>query len=463
MSAVMVRASRMLARCVVARQSRRSRAWAAPTALVTWGRHVLIFAIGVGALALPATSLAYVPSPTIDAHLDDVAQWAVRNAPLAPQSGLQCGSVCTNLWLEEHRPIPNSPSSEKLWQELRGLERRTGLWPEQKFRWSNQILLRAGAGLLAADIGWRLGSGIHAKYIEGRAPALDNQVFSSTQWALVPSKVGEQIQWGWTTGLSGTPPVADPELWYLVRASSNNGRLAYQQAPAGTCNQPFSNVVPNWASFLAFAEGTSPSGCFYRDFQGVGHYTDLSEVGWAYPESKLFAGPPRDLEPGDAPTIWTDDVPASPSLEALRPTVEAELKSGQYPFLSDWLEFGLGQADRCNPLAPAECNPPAAWHTTPFPNYDKKWDDHRWDVCPDCDFQWDELTVDDYRTLADDIANDRYEKPQQRCVRPRDGATIILTDDGILVIIKNGEIDNMYPLQHSDRAQWFDEECKAKA
>lgn len=88
---------------------------------VIWviGFLVALWSTGLFASAAPAAS------PVVEEHMEDVGRLLYRNAPMAPAPGLECTSLCDKLWQEEHRPMPNQPSSRALHQELRDLSRRT--------------------------------------------------------------------------------------------------------------------------------------------------------------------------------------------------------------------------------------------------------------------------------------------------------------------------------------------------
>jgi len=53
-------------------------------------------------------------------HLAELTEWAYRNG--ATVRAPACGDVCSELWLSEHRPMPNQPASDELWGELNALE-----------------------------------------------------------------------------------------------------------------------------------------------------------------------------------------------------------------------------------------------------------------------------------------------------------------------------------------------------
>ena len=78
--------------------------------------------------------------------------------------GVDCGSRCADFWVEEHRPIPNQPSSTQLHRELRSLRIRARVLPA--LRVAGTIGLAVGT----FDVGWKIGTGIRTKLLKLEVP-----------------------------------------------------------------------------------------------------------------------------------------------------------------------------------------------------------------------------------------------------------------------------------------------------
>ena len=121
------------------------------------------------ALALPGAMARAEGVPRMTTvefeHLDDLTDWVYRNG--ATDVAPDCGSVCTELWLAEHRPMPNQAASSELWGELTSLEEAgaaeegVGLLPDIATAmpfgpYLSAIFLSAAA----FEVGWHIGGQI---------------------------------------------------------------------------------------------------------------------------------------------------------------------------------------------------------------------------------------------------------------------------------------------------------------
>ena len=94
---------------------------------------------------------------------------ATRNG--GTSGALPCGTVCSDLWLGEHRPMPNQPPSAQLHNELHRLRIKTGVRPT----WSKALGVGSRLSLVAgaAYVGWEIGSGIRSTLAHRSAAACD--------------------------------------------------------------------------------------------------------------------------------------------------------------------------------------------------------------------------------------------------------------------------------------------------
>jgi hypothetical protein len=86
----------------------------------------LALVFGVGAAPALAQNLVYDFDPDAQwfkDHKIDINKHIQRGGQLG--SSVNCGTVCSELYLEEHRPIPGQPSSEKMWASLNKARKAT--------------------------------------------------------------------------------------------------------------------------------------------------------------------------------------------------------------------------------------------------------------------------------------------------------------------------------------------------
>jgi hypothetical protein len=85
--------------------------------------------LSLGNLATAAPAAAFQQPPT-EAQWDAITRHAYKGGTSAPITALnECIDVCDDLYLSEHRPMPNQPSSQKLHNQLRRLRTRTKMVP----------------------------------------------------------------------------------------------------------------------------------------------------------------------------------------------------------------------------------------------------------------------------------------------------------------------------------------------
>lgn len=119
---------------------------------------MVVAVVLVAILAAPAHAL--MGTPAIDGNKTDVARY-INQGGTAPPGPATCPATCSDLWLSEHRPMPNQTSSAKLHRELWRLRFRAGVGTAFRF------LGGVGAAATAFTIGWKIGEGLRAKYVEG--------------------------------------------------------------------------------------------------------------------------------------------------------------------------------------------------------------------------------------------------------------------------------------------------------
>jgi hypothetical protein len=134
------------------------------TAAALAGVLVALLAL-VGAPATADAQTATLP-PAVADNMDAVTQLAARDGLISPAAGnsLDCGTVCDDLYLAEHRPMPNQPASDELWAEFNRLQRRSRLLPA--LRLLGNVTLAAGA----FSTGWAIGTELRRIFVKVDVP-----------------------------------------------------------------------------------------------------------------------------------------------------------------------------------------------------------------------------------------------------------------------------------------------------
>lgn len=114
---------------------------------------------------LSPAAYGYVVAPPVEQNMGAIAQHTTRGGAVSP-SGYSCLPTCSDLWLSEHRPMPNQASSEALHRELRSLRVKTGTLP--KLRYISQCRFGGfcpiALGTFAA--GWMIGDTLNRKFLK---------------------------------------------------------------------------------------------------------------------------------------------------------------------------------------------------------------------------------------------------------------------------------------------------------
>jgi len=337
----------------------RSIASAFSSAFVRGGRgtHHLIgalFAFVLGALALtlanPDEASAYVPEPVVLENVPAIADHAARGGATSVP-GVNCGAQCADWWLQEHRPIPNQPSSEQLHRELRTFR-------SQGVRVLPPLRLLGTIGLAAEvfHVGWKIGGGLNSKILKiGVPPATDGPDYyrwHRIRWQSARSReyygAFYPAQDGWVIELKQTCcTYSEVDRWF---------------------EQPctFSGFVPP-QPFVTHGPEPSTGTCWTPE----GSVTSGVLWGWA-PENVLGApGPVEDYtsQPYSHATYYWEGEPAIRT--ELETRTRTALESGEYPLLDPWYAHLLDpqtyedptedeqQRDDCRPADSVPAGDPA--------------------------------------------------------------------------------------------------------
>jgi hypothetical protein len=323
--------------------------------------------------------------------MDAVADLVARNGA-APGTGT-CVTTCSDLWLQEHRPIPGQPSSTKIWGELEKVGGEVGTTPRLATVFRG--LGTAGAIVGTFSLGFTVGTGLNEKFLHigidsGDAPAIQDPPGNYAGWQWF---TGDNMRW--VALAKGDSTAQAGQGQYFL--TSLQGVCPYARAHGGSC-EPFlkdtdspsvaaNYKVPddailltdqntsttgrsaNWSgsSFWihqmqyawGYASSTDPecpysqprfiypkaSTYFFMDVAGTptcGPGVRLAQVKW---QTDLAHDPPRDYVPGadrvDGQVMTWPNMPTSQADVRTRVATELNAHPDDYPNLLRWLEHAI--------------------------------------------------------------------------------------------------------------------------
>jgi hypothetical protein len=119
--------------------------------------------------AAAPTAHALLPQ-TILSKTDDVAALFERGGIPNGRTPVNCGPVCDDLWLSEHRPMPNQTASDELHRELRKARTRGGrVLP--KLGGAGGVLGTVALGASSFVAGWQIGTAVRSIWVHETLPA----------------------------------------------------------------------------------------------------------------------------------------------------------------------------------------------------------------------------------------------------------------------------------------------------
>ncbi len=302
---------------------------------------LIAVALAVGVLvASDAPARAEGMTVVEQEHLPQLAEWAYRNG--ATVRAPECGGVCTDLWLSEHRSMPNQAASDELWGELNALEESgtaeegIALAPdlgELAFAispYSGAIALGAGAFTL----GWHIGGKID-KWLGISVPATPTEVSSEPLY----------LQWypqGSTAPfITYEDTMAMPFSGFAVTTAHFAGIVGQiSRGPPTACEHTGPSSFPDGFVVLRW---------WWNDcFTGYGlPDTPVTAVGLVAEPTTLVPGAVEDYD-GQSSDATTEGL-ADPGTEVVERRLQEALESGGYPLLNQWLDHELG-GESSNPL-----------------------------------------------------------------------------------------------------------------
>lgn len=308
---------------------------------------LLLAAAALTWCVLPAPVRAEGMTAVEQEHLSELTEWAYRNG--ATVRAPDCGDVCSELWLSEHRPMPNQPASDELWGELNALEGTSapeggvGLLPDLGtfVRTISPYAAEIALAPAAFELGWHIGGQID-KWLGIEVPAQPTEVSGEQLW----------LQWypqGSTEPfLTYHTAEAMPFSGFAVVTSHLAGIVGQiSRGPPSACERPGPSSFP--AGFLVLR-------WWWNDcFTGYGLPTaPVTAVGLVAQPETLVPGPIQDYDgqSSEATTGGLED----PGREAVERRLRTALESGRYPKLNQWIDHETGGTStdpRCEPVAGA--------------------------------------------------------------------------------------------------------------
>lgn len=282
--------------------------------------------------AAPAGASALAgPSPAVRSNIGAVADFIQRGGATSTVPPVGNAGVVDDLWLSEHRPMPNQTSSAALHRELLQLRTRVGVLP--------RLASAAGTvtlGATAFSVGWAIGTGIRKKYIEFDAPVQPatqpGPQIAPGSWTLTPRGKGDNLDtanpaqrtFPWETGF---------QLRFKLSGSSTYEGLFWDKDGCSAMGYPWQAMAPAGLSVIATGAGTA-NNCPQAGQVATGVYLGQR----ATPKSG-----PRVYD-GQAAALSTPAVPAdvNDDLAEQRTLTELDTYPQDYPTLLPWLDSELG-------------------------------------------------------------------------------------------------------------------------
>jgi len=318
------------------RRSMKWLAWAAALTLALLAAHAPAAAAG-GVPTMTAVELEHLPA---------LAEWAYRNGATVTAPG--CGDVCSDLWLSEHRPMPNQPTSDELWGELNQLEESStaedgiALTPSLDsfvvaFSPYAQAIALGGASF---ELGWHIGGQID-KWLGISVPAKPASVNADyLQW--FPK--GETYPF-----LTYHETMTMPFSGFAVVNNSLAGVVASRVEGPLSCNNPGPSSYPDGFVVLRWWWNDCFAGYLFEN-----PLFPVTAIGLVAQPSTFVTQPPQDYtgQSSDATTEGLRD----PGTEVVERRLQEALESGDYPLLNQWLDHQLGGSSEdplCEPVSGA--------------------------------------------------------------------------------------------------------------
>jgi hypothetical protein len=323
------------------------------------------------------------------------------------------------LRLQQRSLPPSNPAARSVWERLRGL---TG---EAKLSPAVRTLGTIGLAVGTFEIGWKIGSGINAKFLKVGVP----EAIPHTNTDFRGNGFRQDLTWNTAgfdavTGGKVIQPV-DGFTWTRYTAS---GRYYYWKtgAPENSCDH---NRVALPLGMAIQTTALAGKDC------GYGADRASTDYHIAYVTEDAL-GAPAPIEPyTNQPYTKSSSAPTPPAQTTVEQTIESELDKPENEDLRDWLNYKLGSPGAEDPTGIGATNA-----NIEFPERYFKWQEHGHEF-PEYE------DAEEYWAGAADIVERKRsgDLDVRECYRSSDGTTIYWDSiRNVLVFVRNGVIVNSY-------------------
>lgn len=312
---------------------------------------------------------------------------------------------------------PANPQASSLWRRMRTLTVDTGLSPKLR------ALGTLGLATTAFEVGWKIGSGLNAKFLR--------------------------------VGLPEPPsPKAGPSTGFLFFATSGTyPALNSNPLPADGWLLQYAYASQHWRSVNLTYGWNDP--CAYLTGPPVGfHVLAGTAIGWcvgtAPVESYWLAEDELPALGGiEAYTSQGYDVasvaPTAPSRSTVESTIDSRVSDPDNDVLRQWLNYHVGSPGESDPTGVGEDNPDIPWKS--WTDLVEHFDDHA--------DEFDPAYEDPYEYWRD--AAEIVEADELSCTRPSDGSQIYWDSERQAIVIVTGGKIQTYFVPGTGFQYWLNE------
>ena len=271
---------------------------------------------------------------------DIVSRLVYSQSPQAIPSAYDPVREAEEILRQQQRTLPASnPKVLSLWQQLRTTTVRTGLSTPMR------ALGTIGLAVGSFEIGWKIGTGINAKFLRIGVPEAvphTNTDFRGNGSAQLLTFYPE-----------GTDPyfgrVILPEDGFIWERKTDSGRYSYWRTGAPEDDCDMNRVVPP-PELEVVTSGFYGPHCGYLPDRATDYHI-------AYvPEDEMV--PKGPIEPyTNQPFSKSSSAPTAPTQSTVESTITTQLDDPKNQTLRDWLNYKLGSPGQDDPTGEGETNP----------------------------------------------------------------------------------------------------------
>ena len=349
---------------------------------------------------------------------DTVSRFIYSQSPQAIPAGYDPVQEAEGILRQRQATLPPSnPQAPSLWQQVRTITVKSAL--ETAPRALGTISLAAQTGWA----GWKIGSGINAKFLKIGWPDPGGTV--SNEYLTFRAQ-GFHIYDGFGGSL-----VMPFDGWLWTYYAANATRNFWFQGAPPSCVSAVLIDPPRPEGLTDFDAGQLY--CKANGFAGNPSEPRVNGLvtASAMPENALPAAGP--VEPyTNQPYTYSSPAPSPPTQTTVEQAIENELAKPENSLLRQWLNYVLGSPGEADPLGIGLPNPDIE-----FPGFVEHWEEHGHEFTPAYDDP-----AEYWRDAAEVVERGESSDPDiLKCDRPSDGARIYW-DSGrrAIVIVKDGKI-----------------------